>query len=158
MKRFLLIIVAAAFGTFFVQPAAAEDCKFQSFQTTGEFEDVESPDYDLCVTLPVVGTIKGELLSCINFADVFPTDEIWGDDGFRFVAAKWFALFKTNKGEIYANEWGMFDFDTFVQSTIFEITGGTGDYEGATGVLTLSSKWPATKPDVSKLQGEICTP
>ena len=74
----LSLIVAVATGTLIVQPAAAEDCKFHSFQTTGDWEEVDSMEYTWCFIFPVVGTIKGQQLSCSNEGDVRTTNDIWG--------------------------------------------------------------------------------
>ncbi len=158
LKMCLSLIVAVAAGTLIVQPAAAEDCEFHSFQTTGEWEQVDSEEFTWCFIFPVVGTINGDQLSCSNEADFRTTNDIWGDGDTGFGAHKWFAVFETENGEIHANQWGVFEIATFLQSTILVVTGGTGDYEGATGALTMTSKWPELKPDVAKYQGEICSP
>ena len=160
MKKYLAVIISAAIGTFIAQTTAAENCQFHKIEfLTDTFKVIDDPlpGFDICGIGRVVGTINGQITSCVILSDLVPGNDIWGDGDFRFFAVKFFDVFETKDGTFQVDELGMLDFDTGFQSTMLDVTGGTGAYEGATGLLTMGPKWP-NRGDVQLFQGEICMP
>ena len=113
--------------------------------------------YDVCYSGTVRGTLKGQLITCFSFADFYTSDSLWGDTNFVYWIAKGTSFLKTSKGEIFFEERGVYDFATELAAGQGEVTGGTGSYQGATGVLQFRNKWP-NRLDLFVYEGQICTP
>ena len=67
--------------------------------------------------------------------------DIWGDSPGCIVASD-YAVFSNRKGNIYFTQRTVIDVITGAQLGIPEVEGGTGGYEGATGLLTWMPKGP----------------
>lgn len=163
MKKSLVVIISVALGAFLIQPAAAENCQFHKMQLLNDtfviFEE-PLPGFDWCGRGRVLGTINGYTTSCLKWDDIKFSDDIWGDSDYRFVAVKFFNVFETNLGTFQADERAFLDLDSGssnIAATMSEVTGGTGAYEGATGLLTMESTWP-NEAKGQLYQGDICTP
>ena len=124
--------------------------------------------YQYCIDAPVKGTINGIWHYLAppggNSVTAFP------DPPYSSLQAGWaLDVMETNRGDIYAQEnWmfnlSVFDADVFSPNakalspavTISVITGGTGQYEGASGWIGMifddSGQWRGF------MKGEICTP
>jgi hypothetical protein len=166
MKRqifvtFLVIVVCMATSI-----VTADDCK-KVIANAGVAEYFEGcsyngVDYAWCLDTPVTGNLKGtwhilanpdwnawELTVPVGIPGI-PSWDLW---------ATWnLSVFETRKGDIItqANEIAHLDvFFTYgaISGTAF-ITGGTGNYEGATGWIG----WVVTETGGGALRGEICTP
>jgi len=163
MKKYLVVIASVAMGALLMQPAAAENCKFHKIQLLADtFVVLEQPlpGFDWCGIGRVVGTINGHHTSCINFDDIKFSDDIWGDGDFRIVAIKFSDVFETKLGSFQVDERAFLDWgegQSSIAATMSVVTGGTGIYEGATGLLTMGPKWP-DETKVQLYEGTICTP
>lgn len=139
-------------------PSPWDGCSFQNFKIDfGTFEAIDPlPGYDYCASLIVAGTLKGRLISCGLNADFVPSQDIFGDDDYRFYTAKWFDIFETEGGTIFGAERGWIDFDNGMQASMYVIEGGTGLFEGATGEFTFSPDWPNKGTTAIRGSGYIC--
>ncbi len=160
---FGLSAVAVIAALLAASVAAAAECR--SLNVSINFDEFQEIDpigtFVFCGVFPVHGKVNGrdaQFLSCIREDDDFvASDDIFGDGDFRFFATTFFDAFETAGGDLTLNERGWIDFDTELQSSIFEVTGGSGEFQGASGLLTGAPKWPK-KLNQFRIQGEICTP
>jgi hypothetical protein len=155
------IAMLAALSAANAAPSPWNGCSLQNFKIDfGTYEAIDPPlpGYDYCASLQVTGTLKGRLISCGLWADFgVPSADIFGDDDFRFHAAKWFDIFETKGGTIFGTERGWVDFDSYyMQASMFVIEGGTGLFEGATGEFFFSPDWPNKATTASLGSGYIC--
>lgn len=114
--------------------------------------------YVFCVEIRSVGTINGRLLALDRGGDWIYDFPEFGDT----VAWRAPIIFETKHGEIWTDAVGMQFQAVFqelgrgrVQQTCL-ITGGTGRYEDATGVILTS--WAGPGIVVGEVWGEICWP
>jgi hypothetical protein len=158
---FLAIAVCMVTST-----ATAGDCK-QIIANAGVAEYFEGCSYDgenfaLCIDTPVSGNLKGTWHILINPAwnvwELTVPDGIPGIPSWDLWATWNLSVFETRKGDIItqANEVASLDalFTYGAISGMAFITGGTGDYEEATGWIG----WVLTETGGGALRGEICTP
>lgn len=125
-------------------PSRWDGCSFQNvsfdYTTWVPIDPIEGQDY--CVAFPQVkGTLAGRFISCGLNADFKPGADVFGDGDYRFFAAKWFDVFETREGKLFGIERGFYDFDTGIQASVFQITGGDGVYAGASGEFTFYPFW-----------------
>ena len=145
--------------------ADAEVCEYHQLQLdygASEILETPLPGYDVCGVFPKIrGTLNGRFTSCISFADIFPSDVLWGDGDYDYAATKWYDVIETRDGDLFLDERTMLKLgapdEILFQVGLMEVTGGTGAFEGATGVLSLDQKWP-NRLDLLVLKGYICTP
>jgi hypothetical protein len=156
------IALLAASSTASAAPSARAGCLFQNF--TIDFASYQAidplPGYDYCASLKVTGSLKGRVISCGLNADFLPSHAIFGDDDYRFYAAKWFDIFETEAGTIFGTERGWADFDNGLQASMYIIEGGTGVFEDATGEFTFAPDWPSQGATATRASGYgyICPP
>ena len=158
MSLIAITILAASF-TVHAAPSPWDGCSFQNFKIDfGTYQAITPPldGYDYCASLQVTGTLKGRLISCGLNADFVPSADVFGDDDFRFYAAKWFDIFETEGGTIFGTERGWVDFDNGMQASMYVIEGGTGLFEGVTGEFTFSPDWPNKGTTAIRGSGYIC--
>ncbi len=161
MKRGTALTVVGALVALMViawtSPALAETCKFHRFRAAFELMDEPLADYDACYLNIVRGTINGQLISCYYETDFFPSDTLWGDGDYVYWMGKGDDFVETRKGEIFMVERAVFDLGAELATGQAVITGGTGAYENATGVLQFYNRYPH-RLDLFVYEGYICTP
>ena len=120
-------------------------------------EACSSEGYALCIEAELHGTINGRML-ILAAAPIVEFPAAVGDTMLWRVPI----IYETKHGEIYGDAVGMnFQLVYFtlgvgrVQQTAL-ITGGTGRYEGATGVIL--SNWQGPDLVFGEVTGEICWP
>ena len=148
-------------------PVVAEAEVCQNHRLELDYNEVEIldpplPGYDGCGLFPKIrGTLNGRFTSCISFADIIPSDLLWGDGNYDYVATKWDDVIETREGDLFLEERSIIKLgapdEILFQAGLLEVTGGTGAYEGATGTLALYQKWP-NRLDLLEMRGSICTP
>ncbi len=149
-----LISIAAS-----ANPPPADRCVFHNILADSAkltFLDPPLSGYDLCAVIPVTGTIVGRLVSCLKFADVLTSDDVFHDGNTDFVAARWYDVIESKRGTMIITERGWVDMTSSIQSSIMSIASGTGAYAGASGVLVATSELPQ---DVTtyRIRGNVCT-
>ncbi len=127
----------------------------------GSFNSLEScvhegHFYEWCADFPVWGTLNGTLwyYTQPEMNREFDVPEGMLAESWSFVVASAVVVYHTKKGKIFAQDNALWhsaalgpEFAEFEQ-----ITGGTGQYEGATGWIAMAGG------DVAIMTGEICTP
>ncbi len=158
MKRLFTGIASAAILAAVPSPSTAQTCRYVNLSVVAaDLVYVDPlPGFYECISVPVIGTLRGTLFSCFRLADLFTSDAIWHDGNQAVLAAWWYDEIRTRDGTISIVERGMADLATGVQSTLMSISGGSGSFSEATGVLTLSPEWP--NRTASTIQGTLCTP
>ena len=106
--------------------------------------------FDNCQYVEIRGTLNGQWWA---FWDIEDEEFVANFTALVFATED---VFKTNRGEIYAQELAIINFsatDAFVSH--IGVTGGTDAYEGATGWI---AAYVANFSDANgRLEGEICT-
>ena len=122
----------------------------------------EGVDYLFCIDAPIKGTFNG----IWHYYGEGDQIEAYPDEPYSSLWAGWaLDVIETNRGTIYAQDnwmWNLSVFDLegtkagLPMVTISVITGGTGDYHGASGwiamILDDTGSWKGF------MKGEICTP
>lgn len=156
----LLVISVAAVNALPVaraQAGNAAKCKLvrgHAISHTVSGADCASP-IGLCAGGQLYGGIKGELnLVATSLA---PTQDTPVTGVFVYTADD---VIKTKTGDIYAKDAGVLNLtpnSTGDDMSISTITGGTGDYAGATGTLRIYGTFSETGGEFN-YEGQICTP
>jgi len=109
----------------------------------------------LCAGGQLYGGIKGEL--SIVATSLTPTQDTPATGVFVFTADD---VIRTKTGDIYTKDAGVLNLapnSTGDDMSIATITGGTGDYAGATGNLRIYGTFSETGGEFN-YEGQICTP
>ncbi len=128
--------------------AALADCKQFNGRLSGPiFEPCEG--FEVCITTKSTGTLAGEqVLSFIgNLFNIFPTDPLT-----RGTVSE--VVWHTDEGDVFGTDLGVIDFRTFNFASLTTITGGTGKWEGASGLVINGGAANGTV----EMSGQICTP
>ena len=155
----VMIVVALAFGAAvdWASPALAEDCTYHKFTGPTSLMEEPLPGYDVCYQGRVRGTLNGQLFSCFYVADFWASDWLWGDGNYDYFVSREFDLLETSKGTIEFVGRAVYDIPAELATGLYLVTGGTGDYEGATGKMQFYNKYP-NRLDLFVYEGRICTP
>lgn len=119
------------------------------------FQDI---DFESCVEAPIRGTLKGTYSSYLaTFGEFVPLDAPYASLAYGWALA----VIDTNRGQIDAQEDWLINVNTITADVPFvshlSITGGTDDYEGASGwigviAVDVGGEWRGW------MRGEVCTP
>lgn len=153
---FFAAVVAAALGSAPAGTAAAAKCKNVRGHVTSQTvtENCPSP-IALCAGGQFYGAIRGELF--LVGTSLTPTQDTPVTGVFIFTGD---GVIKTKEGDISTKDAGALNLapgSTGDDVSIVTITGGTGDYAGATGRLRASGTFSEAGGEFS-YEGEICTP
>ena len=139
-------------------------CK-KVWSRVGEFEFLEScsydgVDYEICIEAPLKGMTRGTWYFYNNWgndADV-PLPGVAATGPQDAIVVGGLSVFSTHSGDIIAREISILNWDLYVEyfalSTLEEVIGGTGRYEGAIGWLGVV----ASEVEGGILTGEVCGP
>jgi hypothetical protein len=152
-----VVAVVALVAIVGSSPMLAEDCKFHKFRAKFELMDQPLADYDACYFNKLRGTINGQMISCYYGADFIPSDFLWTDGNYDYWAGKGDDFVETSKGDILMEERAIFDLEEELATGQAVVTGGTGAYENASGVLQFYNRYP-NRLDLFVYEGWICTP
>jgi hypothetical protein len=156
------IAATVAFAIVTAMPpahAAGPSCQNHNLSTSADLiqEIAPLPTFDVCISAPLFGTLRGTFISCFKFADLVTSDGIWHDGDASFLVGRWHDEFRTPDGDVAITERGVADLSSGLQATMMLVLGGTGRYEGASGVLTITPAWPERLAGIA-IRGTICTP
>ncbi len=113
--------------------------------------------HEHCVAGDLVGTLNGRL-TLFDEPDTLVIPDPWSE-GKTLNVFHAFDTIVTQHGTITGWERGVTDFDVgFFNTSMIEITGGTGTYDGAFGYISVVSQDPVGEVDLLELGGRICTP
>jgi hypothetical protein len=163
-KRIAIAILIAtsigavvAFPTARVRAANAAKCKLvrgHAISHTIPGPDCASP-IGLCAGGQLYGGIKGELT--LIATNLMPTQDTPVTGVFLYTADD---VIRTKTGDIYTKDAGALNLtpnSTGDDVSIATITGGTGEYAGATGNLRIYGTFSETSGEFN-YEGQICTP
>lgn len=138
-------------------PGLAEDCTYHKFTGPTSLMEEPLPGFDVCYQGRVRGTLNGQVFSCFYVADFWASDWLWGDGNYDYFVSREFDLLETSKGTIEFLGRAVYDIPAELSTGLFVITGGTGEYEGATGKGQFYNKYP-NRLEMFIYEGRICTP
>ena len=158
---FLIVVVCLT-----ASQATAGDCK-KVIANIG-LSDYVGPctyngvEYTWCIDTTVTGNLKGTWHVFgnpdANYYELMVPEGSPGIPSWGFLVTWNVSVFETKKGNVFAQADEIIILDVFDAFGAFSgtalVTGGTGDYEGASGWLG----WVASEADGGVLQGMICTP
>jgi len=161
----VLALLMVSTSSFAYMNADGDKCEpvDTTWYGTGEFfqDPVVCDGWDYCFPGTLTGKPTGEWMF---FGSL--TTEMLDPFGTNFpinISASEQHIY-TKRGDIYARSHTLFDYDTGAFTELLVVTGGTGEYEGATGRMVNSTKLPPSpgKPvdfnGPATLTGYICAP
>ena len=160
MKKALVVTILVLMGAAAPWAVTAQDCQYHNAKidfSTGEA--IDPGDYDFCFDgAKLVGTLNGTYGYCINDDTFVSSDTIFGDGWTQIETEKFESWVVTKTGTLVLREWAWYDGDFGVESGFAKVTGGTGAFEDAFGILPWSPRWPDRSTFAYPLEGYICTP
>ena len=150
-----------------VPSAGADDCK-KIIAGAGPTDfymgcSYNGEDYLWCLDSPITGNLKGTWRFMSKPEDNFVEEIIPPDDdlgiGSWGVWVVWaHGVFETHKGDIVTQETDLLNVDTYfnygARTSMANIIGGTGKFEGATGWIGIVM----TETEGGVIRGMVCTP
>jgi hypothetical protein len=160
VTRWLVLALSVVALAAMPLAASAQDCNFHALKADFTSAVAASPGvYDGCMELTkVTGTLNGSYRVCWYNDEVVSSDEVFSDGNQALEAAKYYSSIETKHGTVDFVEWAWFDNDFGIEVGQSKVTGGTGEYAGAFGLL----RWTLGLPNIPSLDlefdGYICTP
>lgn len=128
------------------------------FPAQGKFESQTQPPQEctapiyFCTLGALTGTLHGEYR--FTAQQIIPANETSVPAAYFFSG---YSVVKADKGELYLTDTGALDMLAGRIGTLLTVTGGTDQYEGATGYLIVHGSSDAvTQTNTGRYLGEVC--